>query len=417
MARKVSIPHVAWRNGRPRFEPSATLRNQGHRGHDLKDAAGTWMSEGQALDWSRAFTARLKGERKAARMAVRVEKEANAAPLSRSYTVASMMIDWLGSVGVAAKSANTVRDYRQKTRVLENYHLWILRADAGELGPKEKPPTRADRAVANIWSIEAAALDTPIAFTLWEELYRRRGNHTANAVLTCMGMAFTYAQKKGKVDSERKNPCYKLGKVTPKSRPRFGSPDEIEALIAAADEAGRQDVGDMIALGVWIGQRQGDRLALRMDNIRNGRFVLGQSKTAAGVSIAIAPALALRLEASARRRKAAQIVRPHVVVDEHNRTDPWSPFRADHYRHLFAEIRALAAAKVGSVTKLRDKDLRATAVLWLAQAGCTPTQIASISGHSLVTVNAILKHYWEANAAQADDAMAKLVEWHKKQGG
>ena len=71
---------------------------------------------------------------------------------------------------------------------------------------------------------------------------------------------------------------------------------------------------------------------------------------------------------------------------------------------------------MSSVARLRDKDLRATAVIWLAAAGCTNTQIASITGHTLETVNQILKHHWAASAAQVDDAMAKLVAWHKKQG-
>lgn len=412
MSRKISIPHVAWRAGRPRFVPSATLRKQGHAGHDLKNAAGAWMSEGEALDWSRTFARKIKGERRQAGNVAAELAEIRKAPLAQSYTVADMMKDWLGSVQVAAKAANTIRDYRQKTRVLEDFHLWILRADAGELLEKEKMPDRKDRAIAAIWSMEAAGLNTPVAYGLYEELFRKRKNHTANAVMTCLGMAFTYAQKKGHVDADRRNPCYKLGKITPKNKPRFGTPDEIEALIHAADLAGRHDVGDMIALGVWIGQRQGDRLTLQNAQMKDGRFVVMQGKTGALVSVPIAPKLAARLKRSAARRKAAKIVKPHIVLDEIN----WQPFKADWYRHVFMAIRKEAMKACPSVAQLRDKDLRATAVIWLAQAQCTNTQIASITGHTLATVNQILKHYWAANAAQADDAMAKLIAWHQTQG-
>ncbi len=63
-----------------------------------------------------------------------------------------------------------------------------------------------------------------------------------------------------------------------------------------------------------------------------------------------------------------------------------------------------------------DKSLPSIAVMWLAAAGCTNTQIASITGHTLAFVDQIPKHYWAASEAQADDAMAKLIAWHQRQG-
>lgn len=411
MPRKISIPHVAWRNGRPRFVPSTTLRNQGHQGHDLKNEDGSWMSEGQALDWSRAFARKIREDRHQARNVRQMQAEMRAGPLAKSYTVADMMTDWLGSVQVMSKAANTIRDYRQKTRVLEDFHLWVERADAGELKKDEKPPTLKDRAIAAIWSMEAAGLNRPICANLYQDLFRRRRNFTANAVMTVLGMAIEHAQDMGKIP-EARNPAHKMKKVTPRAKPRFGTPDEIEALIAAADTIKRPEIGDMVALGVWIGQRQGDRLALTQAQLQGARFVVTQSKTDAMVSVPIAPRLERRLKAAAVRRKRAKVVNPLIVMDEKQ----WKPWKADHYRHTFAEVRLEAAKQCPSVLKLRDKDMRATAVIWLAQAQCTPTQIASITGHTLVTVNAILKHYWAATAAQADDAIAKLVAWHQTQG-
>lgn len=417
MARKVSIPHVSWRNGRPRFEPSATLRKQGHKGHDLKNADGSWLTEGQALDWSRDFGRKLKGERRQAANVAADLKAEKKAPLTRRYTVADMMRDWLGSPLVKSKAANTLRDYRQKTRVLEDFWLKVKAWDefdhrtAADDAKIPERPDAVDRAIAMVWISEAAALNRPICYTLWEKLLDKRKLHTANAVLTCMGMAIEYAQKKG-VLPETRNPAHKLGKITPKTKIRYAEPSEIEALIAAADALERPEIGDMVALGVWIGQRQGDRLALQLAQVKDNRFVLEQSKTGALVSIPLAPALVKRLRLAMARRKAAGKVHGNVVLNEEN----WQPFKADWYRHLFASVREEAKKTVPTVARLRDKDLRATAVMWLAQAGSTNTQIASITGHTLATVDQILKHYWAASAAQADDAMAKLIAWHQKQG-
>ena len=416
MPRKVSIPYINWRNGRPRFDPSATLRDQGHKSHDLKNEDGSWMSEGQALDWSRAFARLLKQEKRQAGNVAAELKAVKAAPLLNRYTVADMMRDWLGSPGVKSKAANTLRDYRQKTRVLEDVYLRVKAWDefdhrtAPDDAKIPEKPDQVDRAIALVWISEAASLNRPICFNLWERLLEKRKLHTANAVLTCMGMAIEYAQRKGNLP-EIRNPAHKLGKITPKTKIRYAEPSEIEALIAAADSLKRWEIGDMIALGVWIGQRQGDRLSLQLAQVRDNRFVVEQNKTGALVSIPLAPALAKRLRMIMARRKASGKVFGHVVMNE----QAWEPFKADWYRHLFEQVRREAQKTVPSVARLRDKDLRATAVMWLAAAGCTNTQIASITGHTLETVNQILKHYWAASAAQADDAMAKLVAWHQKQ--
>jgi hypothetical protein len=44
------VPHFVWRDGRPRWEPSPTLRKLGWKGRDLKDGKGTFLPLQQALD-------------------------------------------------------------------------------------------------------------------------------------------------------------------------------------------------------------------------------------------------------------------------------------------------------------------------------------------------------------------------------
>lgn len=59
MPKKTRHPHVAWRNGRPRFQPSATLRLAGHAGKDLRHDDGRWFTFEEAVTWSEQFCSSL----------------------------------------------------------------------------------------------------------------------------------------------------------------------------------------------------------------------------------------------------------------------------------------------------------------------------------------------------------------------
>jgi hypothetical protein len=58
--------------------------------------------------------------------------------------------------------------------------------------------------------------------------------------------------------------------------------------------------------------------------------------------------------------------------------------------------------------RLHFHDLRGTTVTLLSEAGCTPQQIASITGHSLRTVSQILEHYLARTRGLAEEAIAKF---------
>ncbi len=64
-----------------------------------------------------------------------------------------------------------------------------------------------------------------------------------------------------------------------------------------------------------------------------------------------------------------------------------------------------------SLDGFRDQDLRDTAVTWLALAGCDLAEIASITGHSLKTVQDVFKHYLGMHPELARSAIAKLSVW------
>ena len=73
------------------------------------------------------------------------------------------------------------------------------------------------------------------------------------------------------------------------------------------------------------------------------------------------------------------------------------------FQKQFSNIRRKAG-----LSHLRFHDLRGTAITRLANAGATTPEIASISGHSLQSVDNILKHYLVHTDKQASNAIDKI---------
>lgn len=378
------IKYVSWRNGRPRFTPSPTLRQRGYQPHDLRREDGEWMTAGEALDWSRAF------EREAQALKAAVDKRRNRKPPPPPkpvsfYTVADLLRDFEMSLAFRDRAEKTQADYSQKIRSIERH-------------------------LPDAWKAEAEALTQPICFGMYDELRGKTGLPTANAAMRILGIAYTWAMSRGKLPGIAVNPAHKLQMKKLEPRVRAGEREEIEHMIATADRIGRPEIGDMIALGVWSGQRQGDRLAYQLAGRRNGRIMLRQSKTKVLVDIREFSELRKRLDAAQERRKLAEVVSSHVILDERT----WTPFKPDHYRHVYDEVRRHAKKIMRSCATLRDQDLRDTAVTWLFRAGCTIGEICAITGHSLATATQILEHYFARHPELADNAIDKVELWWTK---
>lgn len=378
MTATVKIPYVEWRDGRPRFKPGKALRDAGWKPKDLKHKDGTWYSEGEALDWARAF------------QKARVEPQtANMVSMPHirpqgSYTVARLLQDWRASPRVMELAPATRDDYRKKARVIETH-------------------------APDIWAAEVNALDHVICAGLYEELWEERGLATARGAMVVLGLAIKWGMRRRPEIELRSNPARDLDMKMPKPRARFITPDEFSALVTAAEALQRVDVADMLFCGVWTGQRQGDRIALTRNSISNGRFVVRQAKTGAIVNPPIAPAYKKRLDAAARRLKAAGIISPYAHIDEHTGKQ-WSRWT---YRNLFKLVRVEACKTMPSCATIMEKDLRATAITWMALAGSTLAQICAVSGHSLQGASIILKHYLALHPDMATTAIGNMVDWYE----
>jgi integrase len=152
-----------------------------------------------------------------------------------------------------------------------------------------------------------------------------------------------------------------------------------------------------LMLGLWTGQREGDLLRLPWSGYDGVHIRLQQSKGGVRVVIRVGAPLKRMLDITTK-------VGPLILTNSKGR--PWTP---DGFRASWRK-----ACKTAGVIGVTFHDLRGTAVTRLAIAGCTEAEIATITGHSLRSVRAILDtHYLSRDPALGDSAITKLERVEK----
>jgi integrase len=379
----VKIPYVAWRDGRPRFVPGPELRALDFKGEDLRHGPrGDWFTLREAEDWASVKAGEIAARRKLKASRKKLRPLASARGV---YSLEDLFEDLFASPKFRIKAAKTQADYRHKAKAFQQHD-------------------------PELWAAPACELTRPAVIGLHEELWEQRGHAMANGMIAVMRLAFSHALDRAR-GSVKQNPCAKLRLKTPPPRLRVGSPAEITALIAEADDM-EPSIADAIILALFTGQRQGDVLALSEERIAAGRIDFRQAKTKACVSIRAIPMLTRRLETIRERKRRVGQKAPGIVLDPRSGKE-WNCFS---FRHRFAEVRSAAAEKCPSLADFKFLDLRDTAVTWLHRAGCNAQEIRSVTGHSDDTVNSILKHYLAIDNDTNDRAMANLDAWLEKTG-
>lgn len=217
---------------------------------------------------------------------------------------------------------------------------------------------------------------------------------TANAVLRVLRLLLQFAVDEGYLDT---NPAAKPGLNSRPPRQAVWSDDQIAAFIGTAGRLERGSIALGVLLGVNLGQRQGDILRLTWSQYDGSTFTLKQSKTGVLLSVPVTSELRSALDRTLRHS-------PTVLVCETTNR----PYQKSHFQHEFRRI-AIAAGLDG----LQFLDLRRSAVVRLAEAGCTVPEISAITGHQLDRTARILETYLPRTAPLARSAIRKL-ELHRK---
>ena len=240
-----------------------------------------------------------------------------------------------------------------------------------------------ERIAKSLGDARLAAVTPPVA-----QAYKRSLAATpfeANHVLRTMRLLFSFAIREGYFVGV--NPAAKFRQLRTRPRQELWTKDEQARFLAAASP----EMALAYLLGVHTAQRECDLLALPWSAWDGDCIRLRQTKTGRLLDIPAAPDLRAALEAAPRRA---------VVILTMASGRPWS---ADHFRHQFAATRARAG-----VSGKRFMDLRRTAIVRLAELGCTVPEIASISGHDIDYCQRIIDTYLPRTVELARRAISRI---------
>ena len=255
--------------------------------------------------------------------------------------------------------------------------------------------TQADY-IAKIRLIESKFGDLPLSafadpriralFMAWRDQLAVTSHRQADYAWTVLARVLSWGFNRGLV---LVNPCEKGGRVYRGSRvDNVWTEDDRAHFLERAP----QHLHLALILAIETGQREGDLLRLPWSAYDGTKVQLQQGKTGRRVVIPAGEPLRVALDNTVRRC-------PLILTNTFGR--PWS---ADGFRTSWGKT----CPKAG-IRGLTFHDLRGSAVVRLALADATVPQIATVTGHSLKDVEAILDaHYLGRDVALAEIAVTKL---------
>jgi integrase len=223
-------------------------------------------------------------------------------------------------------------------------------------------------------------------FKEWRERLAVASRRQADYAWVVLARVLSWGMDRGLVPA---NPCARGGRLYRGSR--------AESIWTPSDEAAFLERAPAhlhlpLLLAMWTGQRQGDLLRLPWSAYDGTHIRFRQSKGGKRVVIRVGTPLKAALDATPKRS---------TIILTNRDGKPWTP---DGFRASWGK-----ACKAAGIIGVTFHDLRGTAVTRLALAECTEAEIATITGHSLRSVRAILDtHYLARDPALGESAIRKL---------
>jgi hypothetical protein len=413
----VRLPYIAWRDGRPRFQPGPRERALGFKNADLKHPDGAWFTLDEARGFAEARAAEIRQQRLSGRRLKRP-------PTSPGRTVEDLLEAFLASGKFKRSRAEegyadkTKDDYRKKADVL----IWKPRArTASSSEVRDAVRQKEEFAATPARDLKAGAISNDEDGGFFRVLRKERGLSTARGAIMVLSAAYKWARKAAGWQIEH-NPCTRLGLKKPKPNPVTFTIAEFNVIVAYADHPliDEVDVADAAFVALYSGQRPSDIRAYDGGGTSEGVTRLVQSKRGKRVAILQLPPLVARLEQMRLRREASGWTCAELVVDHHT----GNGFKESTLQHRFLALRKMIAAgrpdlglaPMPSLAKKQMKHFRSTLGTWMKNAEVPDNQFAAVTGHSLQSLPQVMPHYYDPGEADAAAAMNTLWAWMQKQG-
>ena len=258
-------------------------------------------------------------------------------------------------------------------------------------------------AEAEFGDMPIAALDDPRMrkdLLDWrEKVARKSGEREADNRLSAISAMLTWATDRGRIVANHLRGFKRLYHADRSEI--IWLPEHIAAFMKVAP----LEMQRALIIGLHTGQREGDLLRLAWSSYDGGWIKLRQGKARRGG--VLGPLVEIPCTAALRRMlDQVERVSPLILT-----TKTGQSFKKRYLARLWDE--AMKAAGLQQVqipatdapVDLHFHDLRGTSVTLLSEAGCTPQQVATITGHSLKTVHRILERYLARTRGLAEQAI------------
>lgn len=335
------------------WQPSTRLRQLGWESRKLADTLEAAIAEAR-----------------------RINEELEKWRLGKNEITQVPVINSMNGLIASYKKSKNYRKLRENTRSDYDYRLELIAKWAGE--------------------VPVDAITRKAVQNLWERL-AKKSEYKANATIRILRLLLNYAIFMGDLQV---NPAARPGLISIPPRDVVWETEEVFAAVEAADALGYFDMGTAILAAAFLAQRLADILKLNTRDYQNGCFLVRQNKTNAYIAVPVHPILKQRLEAY--RNRPGLIIQSDITGGQYTRSA---------FNHRFRQIREEAAKKQPSIKRCKFLDLRRTAIVRLAEAGCTEAQISAVSGHKIDTCRRILETYLPRNAIMAQAAIEKYTAY------
>jgi integrase len=245
----------------------------------------------------------------------------------------------------------------------------------------------------------------------WREQVAEHSPSNADAQWFQLSKVLSWGEKRGYVKA---NPCKGGGSLYNGSRvDKVWSDQEIESFITTAPS----HIVIAFMLALWTGQREGSLVKLRWSAYDGQYLTVVQEKNRNGriPKVVVIPVQRefkefldrIEMEAGVAGLSQGERHARHILQTAWGK--PWA--NPASFSESFGR-----AVRDMHIEDRTFHDLRGTAVTRLFIAGCDVAEIATITGHSLKTVNEILdRHYFHRDIKLAERAMDKRLAYERFQ--